>query len=105
MENAVHLAEGRGHFVLVILLGQVFFLAPHAFKTSGVGHGFVIFVGQFVGEEFGEEVADAALEPDVEEVGQFGVLHVVVVGRVYGNVVYRTRWLFSHTGSRTSGDC
>ena len=30
---------------------------------------------------------DAALEPDVEEVGELGVLDVVVVGRVNGDVV------------------
>ena len=68
--------------------------AAHTCKAGWIGDGFVVLVGQFVGEEFGEEMADAALEPDVEEVGQLGVLHVVVVRWVYGNVIDAIRGNF-----------
>ena len=85
-QDAVHLAERRGHLALVVGLRQIAFLAAQAGEARRVSDRLVVLVGQFVAEEVGEEVADAALEPDVEEVGKLGVLDVVVVGWVHGDV-------------------
>ena len=87
-EHAVHLAEGCRHLALVIGLGEVFFLAPHVREAGDIGDGLVVFVGQFIGEELGVNVAQAAFHPDVEEIRTFGVHHVVVIGRVHIDVVH-----------------
>ena len=76
-EDAVHLLES----LLQVLLKEALASLP-AVRAVGVGHDLARFGGERGGEEFRVEMAHGALEPDVEEVGEVGVGHVVVVGRV-----------------------
>ena len=76
-EDALHLAEGEGQLLLEEAFARL--KAPFAF---GVGHDFARLGSERGGKEVRVEVAHRALEPDVEEVRQVGIGHVVVVGRV-----------------------
>ena len=81
-EHAVHLAERPRHLALVIGLGQVLLLAAHIGEPGDIGHGLVVFVREFIGEELGVDVAQAAFHPHVEEIRALRVHHVVVIRRV-----------------------
>jgi hypothetical protein len=54
-----------------------------------VGDGFEVVFAEERGEPFGAAVALAAFQPDIEEVGEFAVLHIVRVGRVHDDRLHR----------------
>ena len=61
-------------------------------EAAWAGDGLVHLVGEVRGhQEVAEDVAGGALEPNVEEVGELGVVDVVVVGRVKDDGIDRCR--------------
>jgi len=81
-EQAAALAEGSRHLALVVLAGQLAGAAAQPGEAGRVGHRLVLLACQRGGEPLWIVVPECPLEPNVEEVGELGVLDVVVVGRV-----------------------
>ena len=78
LEHPVRLGEGAGHHLLVGPARLVLAAAvPHC-----VRHRLLLLRRPLRGEVLRMEMPDGALEPDVEEVRDVGVGHVVVVGRI-----------------------
>ena len=99
-QHAVHLGEGLGHAVLVELLG----FGLGAAVVDGLLHQLFV-LGRDLGDEgFRVVVADDALVPGVEVVGQVGVGDAVVVGRVADHSVKLAGPLGRQAGGRTKAD-
>ena len=82
-QDAVALAEGAGHQLAVVTSEP-----PHApsaadrsigSESADVDDSLFIVVAEVSGEPVRVAMSLRALEPDIEEIGQLGVLHVVVV--------------------------
>ena len=58
-----------------------------AAEPRRVGDRLVVLVGEMAAEELGEDVAGGALEPDIEEIREFGIHDIVVIGRVHDHGV------------------
>ena len=100
-QHAVHLGEGLGHAVLVELLG----FGLGAAVVDGLLHQLLV-LGRDLGDEgFRVVVADDALVPGVEVVGQVGVGDAVVVGRVADHSVKLAGPLGRQAGCRAKANC
>ncbi|MDW8145407.1 MAG: hypothetical protein RMJ48_03760 [Roseiflexaceae bacterium] len=77
LEHARNLAEGQRQLRLEEARASL----PAALLLR-VRHNLAGLRRERGSEEVGVEVAHGALQPDVEEVGEVGVRHIVVVGRV-----------------------
>ena len=82
-EHPVRLPEGASHNRFVE--GTGYPLLPLC--RYGCDHGLVPFRCQVTAQIVEVEMADRALQPDVEEVGEIGIADVVVVRRVGDNDV------------------
>ena len=82
LQNPPALGEDGRHALLVVAPGQRSG-ARLARKAGRIGDRLVFLVGQLPAEQLRKDVAGSALEPDVEEVRQLGVHHVVVVRRIH----------------------
>ena len=88
-QHAVHLAEGGGHLALVVLFGQLLLLLHAALavvEARRIGDRFVVLVCQRVCEKTRQNVADRAFQPDIEKVGEFGIIDIVVIGWVHRDI-------------------
>ena len=86
LQHPPTLREDGRHALLVVPSGEGAGTLP-ASESRRVGDGLVLLVRELAAEQFGEDVASGALEPDVEEVRKLRVHHVVVVGRVHDHRV------------------
>ena len=57
-------------------------------EPGRAGDGLVHLVGQMFAEPLRVNIAGGAFQPDIEKVGKFGVVHIVVVGRVKDDGVH-----------------
>ncbi|RLE69063.1 MAG: hypothetical protein DRJ45_07105 [Thermoprotei archaeon] len=80
-EHSVNLAEGLGEEALEVFAGDLLALFSAA-PAGGVVDDLLVLGGEFGFERLGVEIAHGALEPDVEEVREICVGHVVVIGRI-----------------------
>ena len=80
LERPAALGEDRCHSLLVVAMREGARTAL-AGEPSRIGDSLILLVGQPATEQLREQVTGSALEPDVEEIGQLGVHHVVVVRR------------------------
>ena len=95
LDDAATLGEDLPHLGIVIVGGQIAGglgagngAIPKARRT---GDGLVYLVRQVGLAELGTDMANGALQPDVEEVGELRVVDVVVVGRVQHDGVHTAR--------------
>ena len=102
-ERPAALGEDQRHPLLVVAMREGAGAAL-AGEPGRIGDRFVLLVGQPAAEQFREHVAGGALEPDVEEVGQLRVHHVVVVRRIHDDGVHRAVVHVVQVVARLAGD-
>src|SRR6185437_6557593 len=85
LKHAMALAERASHQITVVSPGFCT-CCLHALvsvaKPADVDDCFLIVVAQVGRKPVGMEVTLRAFEPDVEEIGQFAVLNVIVIGGI-----------------------
>ena len=86
LDDPAAFPKDGGHLVLIILgsqaAGGLAAAAGLLPKAGRAGDGFVHLVGQIGLKVFRENIAGGAFQPDIEKVGKFGVVDIVVIGRV-----------------------